>query len=70
MDKERPSHKWTSDETNLFCVILADPVNNFMETLERGATKKPSPVNYLISLLLNLKKFWKMISSKKKITKL
>ena len=32
MEKERPSHKTTSDETNLFCEILADPVNNFMGT--------------------------------------
>ena len=47
MEKERQSHKWASDKTNLFCEILADPVNNFMETLERG-TKKHSPNNYLI----------------------
>ena len=32
MEKEWPSHKRTSDETNLFCEILADPMNNFMET--------------------------------------
>ena len=36
MKKERPSHKRTSDETNLFCEILADPMNNFMETSQRG----------------------------------
>ena len=66
MEKERPSHKQTSDETNLFCVILADPVNSFMEALARGALKKPSPVNYLIPLMPNLKKVWKIISSKKK----
>ena len=28
MEKERPSRKWTPDETNLFCEILAKPVNN------------------------------------------
>ena len=39
MEKERTSRKWTSHETNLFCEILADPVNNFMETLQRGAKK-------------------------------
>ena len=39
MEKVRPSHKWTSDETNLFCKILADLVNNFKENLERGALK-------------------------------
>ena len=38
---KQPSHKWDSDETDLFCEILADPVNNFMENLkrERGARK-------------------------------
>ena len=39
MEKERPSHKWASDETNLSCEILADPVNSFMKTWERGAKK-------------------------------
>ena len=41
MEKERPSHKQTSDETNFFCEVLADPVDNFMDTLERerGAKK-------------------------------
>ena len=39
MEKDRASHKWTFDETNLFWEILADPVNNFMETLERGMLK-------------------------------
>ena len=63
MEKERPSHKWTSDETNLSCEILADPVKNVMETLERGTLKRHSAVKYLIPLLLNLKK---MSSSKKK----
>ena len=33
MEKEWTSYKWTSDETNLFCEILADLLNNFMETL-------------------------------------
>ena len=33
MKKERPSHKWTPYETNLFCGILADRVKRFMETL-------------------------------------
>ena len=63
MEKERPSHKWTSDNTNLFCEILADLVNNFMRTLQRGALKKYSVVKHLIPLLLNLKKIF---SSKKK----
>ena len=63
MEKERPSHKWTSDNINLFCEILADLGNNFMETLQKGALKRHSAVKYLIPLLLNLKKIF---SSKKK----
>ena len=39
MEKEHPSYKWASDETNLFCEILAEPVNNFMGTLERWVRK-------------------------------
>ena len=67
MEKERPSHKWTSDEKNLFCEILADPVRSFMETLKKRALKRYSAVKYLIPLLLNLNK---MFSFKKKIKKL
>ena len=63
MGKERPSHKCTSDETNLFSEILADRSKHFMETLERGALKRHSAVKYLIPLLVNSKK---MFSSKKK----
>ena len=49
MEKERPCHKWTSDGTNHFCEILADPVKYSMETLERGALKRHSAETYLIS---------------------
>ena len=63
MEKQRPSHKWTSDDTNLSCEILADPVKNVMETLERGVLKRHLAMNYLIPLLVNLQK---MFSSKKK----
>ena len=35
MEKERLSHKWASDKANLFCEILIDSVNNFMENLKR-----------------------------------
>ena len=69
MEKKRLSHKWTSDETILFCGILTDPVNNFMETVQTGALKRHSTMNYLIPLLLNLKKARKMLSSKEKISK-
>ena len=57
MEKVRLSHKWMSDETNLFYEILAGPVNNFIETLERGGRCKESAGKYLIPLLPNLKKF-------------
>ena len=39
MDKEQPYRKWNSDETNLFCEILADTVNNFIE-LKKSFTRK------------------------------
>ena len=67
MEKKRPSHKWTSDETNLFSQILADPENNFMVTLKKSAFKKHPIVKYLIPLLPNLKKAWEMFSTKEKI---
>ena len=38
--KRAPISHVDSDETNLFSEILAYPVNNFMETLEKGAFKK------------------------------
>ena len=59
------SRKWTSDVTNLFFEILADPVNNFMETSEKRAFKKHPAKKYLIPLLLNLKNARKMLISKK-----
>ena len=67
MEKKRPSHQWTSGETNLFSQILADPENNFMVTLKKSALKKHPIVKYLIPLLLNLKKAWEMFSTKEKI---
>ena len=65
MKKEQSSHKWTSDETNLFCENLADPMNSFVEKLEKRALENYLYIKYLIPLLLNLKKAWKMRSSKK-----
>ena len=56
-------------ETNLFCEILAEPANNFMEPLWRWSLKKHSTVKYLIPLLLNLKKVLKKKGSEKKIFK-
>ena len=67
MKKEQSSHKWTSDETNLFYENLADPMNSFVETLEKRALENYLYIKYLIPLLLNLKKAWKMRSSKKNL---
>ena len=44
MEKDQPSLS-TSEETNLFCEILVDPMKNFMATLEKRALK-----NYLQGL--------------------
>ena len=77
MEKEQPSPKWTSDDTILFNEILADPVNNFMETREKRGLKKRLHMKYLIPSLLNLKKILssrikksKNFKAKKKDTKL
>ena len=37
---KKSSRNWTKAETNLFCEILVDPINNFMQTLEQKALKK------------------------------
>ena len=67
---KQPSHKWDSDETDLFCEILADPVNNFMENLkrERGARKHSTVIfdSIIAEFKLQNLKVWKMLSSKKK----
>ena len=70
---KQPSHKWDSDETDLFCEILADPVNNFMANLKRERERCQKAFNSELFdsiiaefKLQNLKKVWKMLSSKKK----
>ena len=62
MEEKQPFCNWASDEANRFYEILADAENNFVETLKKHPT-----VNYLIQLLLNLKKTWIMFSTKEKI---
>ena len=42
MNKKNVSGNWTTEETNLFCEIVTDPITNFMITLERKALKKSS----------------------------
>ena len=34
------ARNWTEDETILLCEILADPMNNYLATLETKALKK------------------------------
>ena len=68
MEKEQLS-LWTSDETYLFCEILANLMNNFKDTLKNRALKNYLHMKYLIPLLFNLKNAWKMLRSKKKIQK-
>ena len=55
MEKERPSHNWISDETNIFCEILADPVNNFVETLGWWALKKAFSSKVFDSIIAEFK---------------
>ena len=38
----REVRNWTKDETELFCNVVADPINNFVATLEKKALKKAS----------------------------
>ena len=42
MNKKNVSRNWTTEETNLFCEIVTDPITNFMITLEGKALKKLS----------------------------
>ena len=39
---KKSSRNWTKAETSLFCEILVDSINNFMQTLEQKALKKTS----------------------------
>ena len=55
MEKEQLPRKWTSDKTNLFCEILADPVNNFKEMLEKRELKKSSTREVFDSIVVEFK---------------
>ena len=54
-EKEGSSHNWISDETNIFCEILADPVNNFMETSGWWALKKAFSSKVFDSIIAEFK---------------
>ena len=69
MEKERTSHKQTPHETNFFCEVLADLVNNFTGTLQRGALKRYSVGKYFIPLLLNLNKIFSPTKKSQKTLK-
>ena len=49
------SRNWTKEETELFCEVLVDPVNNFLETLEKKALKKSSTKEVFEAILDELK---------------
>ena len=40
MSHKTKTRNWTEDETILLCEILADPMNNYLATLETKALKK------------------------------
>ena len=69
MEKEQLPRKWTSDKTNLFCEILADPVNNFKEMLEKRALKKSSTREVFDSIVVEFKGRLENAEFKEKILK-
>ena len=53
--KEKKTRKWTAEETNLFCSILADLVAKFMLALEWKALKKVATKEVFEAILEELK---------------
>ena len=51
MEKEQLS-LWTSDETYVFCEILANLMNNFKDTLKNRALKKLSAHEVFDSIIV------------------
>ena len=58
MAEKKEGRNWTSIETNQFCSILADPLNQFMITLERKELKKVSTKVVFEEVLEELKKIF------------
>ena len=56
MAEKKERRNWMSIETNQFCSILADPLNQFMITLERKELKKVSTKVVFEEVLEELKK--------------
>ena len=50
--KSTKTRNWTDDETILLCEILADPLNNYLQTLETKALKK-APTKEVFQAILN-----------------
>ena len=69
MQKEQPSRQWTFDKTNLFCEVLANPMNNFMKTLKKRILKKSSTREAFDSIIVELKEGLENVQLKKKIQK-
>ena len=55
LKKNRDGRNWTKDETNIFCRVLADPINNFVSTLEKRALKKASTKEVFEDILAEFK---------------
>ena len=56
---KKSSRNWTKAETNLFCEILVDQINNFMQTLEQKALKKTSAKEVCDAAAAEMKKAMK-----------
>ena len=56
MAEKKEARNWTSTEINQFCSILADPLNQFMMTLEKKELKKVSTKVVFEEVLEELKK--------------
>ena len=53
--EKKTTRKWTVEETNLFCSLLAEPVTKFMLTLEQKTLKKAATKEVFDAILEKLK---------------
>ena len=49
--KKKRTRNWTKDETELFATVLADPDENFSDTLEKKSPKKQATAEVFESIL-------------------
>ena len=58
-DEKSIPGNWNAEETSLFCEIAADPITNFMISLEQKALKKSSTKKVFEKILDKFQeKFW------------